>query len=71
LIRLDRLPIRKFIGLQPLFSPDQNFLLCIDERDLRIYPVDEKELIRLVMKESIFGKPDIDLTKWRHFMKDN
>jgi hypothetical protein len=71
LIRLDRLPVRKFNGIQPLFSPDQNYLLCLDERSLRLYPVDEKELIRLVMNVSIFGRLDTDLTKWRNFMKDN
>ncbi|MFH0842826.1 MAG: WD40 repeat domain-containing protein, partial [Bacteroidota bacterium] len=71
LIRLDRLPVRKFKGTQPLFSPDQNYLLCIDGANLRLYPVDEKELIRLATDESIFGKLDTDLTRWRHFMKDN
>ncbi len=71
LIRLDRLPVRKFEGTQPLFSPDQKYLLCIDGENLGLYPVDEKELIRLAMDKSIFGKLDTDLTKWRHFMKDN
>jgi len=70
LIHLDRLPIRKFDGKQPLFSPDGRDLLCIDGRNLRLYPVDEKEIINLTTRDSIFGKPDTDISKWRHFMRD-
>jgi len=70
LIRLDRLPIRKFSGIQPLFSPDGNYLLCIDGNDLKLYPVDEKEIIRLVTEELIFGVPDSDPSSWSHFLKD-
>lgn len=70
LIHLDRLPIRRFDGIQPTFSPDGNYLLCIDGGKLRLFPVDEKELIRLVTKESIFGKLNIDANSWIHFLKD-
>ena len=70
LTRLDRLPIRKFAGTNPLFSPDHNYLVCIDGKMLRLYPVDEKEIIRLVMEKSIFGTLDTDMAGWRHFLKD-
>jgi WD40 repeat protein len=67
---IDRLPIRKFIGIRPSFSPDGNYLLCVEGKNLRLYPAAEKELIKLAVKDSIFGKMNTDLTKWRHFLKD-
>jgi WD40 repeat protein len=70
LLNMDRLSLRKFRGIQPSFSPDGNYLLCLDEGNLELYPVNEKELIRLATRVSIFGKLDADVTRWRHFMKD-
>jgi len=70
LTRLDRLPVRKLAGTHPLFSPDHNYLICLDGKMLRLYPVDENEIIRLVMEKSIFGTPDTDIAKWRRFLKD-
>jgi hypothetical protein len=70
LFQTDRLQIRKFKGTQPCFAPDGNYMLCLDGNKLRLYPAHEKELIRLTINKSIFGKLDPDLTGWRHFTKD-
>jgi WD40 repeat protein len=69
LFNVDELPIKKFAGIQPLFSPDGNYLLCLDRETLKLYPAEEKELIRLTLEKSIFGKLNTDPTKWRHFFK--
>lgn len=70
LTSLDRLPVRKFKGIQPTFSPDGKYLLCMDGKYLKLYPVDKQEVIRLTTRDSIFGTLDNDLGKWRLFNKD-
>ena len=67
----DQLPIRKFKGTRPCFSPDGTHLLCIDNKNLKLYPSNEKELIRLYTKELIFGNTEKDKDEWRHFFKDD
>jgi WD40 repeat protein len=70
LIRTDRLPVRQFKGHQPVFSPDGNYLMCLNGNMIELYPVNEKEIIRLAEKESVFGEINTNLIAWRHFMKD-
>jgi WD40 repeat protein len=70
LIHMDRLSIRNFKGVQPLFSPDEKYIICLNGESLELYPANEKEIIRLATVKSIFGKLEIDLNSWRHFMKD-
>jgi hypothetical protein len=70
LLHSDNLKFRKFRGIQPSFTPDGHYLLCLDGKNLRLYPVHEKELIRLAIDKSIFGKLYPNLTEWRHFLKD-
>ena len=66
LFHWDRMPIRKFRGIKPNFSPDGEYLLCINGNSILLYPADEKEIIRLVNEEAIFGKPDKQLNSWLH-----
>jgi hypothetical protein len=66
----DRLPIRKFMGIQPCFSPDGNYLLCIDKKVLKLYPAEERELVRLATEKSIFGNLEKNPGEWLHFFKD-
>jgi WD40 repeat protein len=44
-----------FPGKLQQFSPDGNYLLAVDRRMLKLYPANEKELIRLVNEKRIFG----------------
>lgn len=63
----DRMPIRKFRGIKPNFSPDGKYLLCINGNSILLYPAGEKEIIRLVNEEAIFGELNGSLNKWFHF----
>jgi len=64
----DRLPLAKFKGIDPIFSPDGKYLLCLDEKKLCIYPTDEKELIRLVEEDLIFGELESNIRDWLDFL---
>ncbi|MBA7526563.1 hypothetical protein ES705_18725 [subsurface metagenome] len=67
LFHWDRLPIGKFRGTNPNFSFDGKYLLCIDEKYLRLYPSEEKELIRLAKDELIFGELEKNIQDWLHY----
>ena len=67
LFHWDRMPIVKFRGINPNFSPDGKYLLCINGNSLLLYPADEKEIIRLVKEEAIFGELNINLRNWVYF----
>jgi WD40 repeat protein len=45
-----------FAGKQQQFSPDGNYLLAVNNKYLNLYPSTEKELLRLVNDQKIFGK---------------
>jgi len=66
LFHWDHLPLRSFEGVQPEFSPDGNYLLCLNGRSLNLYPSNEREIIRLVKEQAIFGKLDTKLRHWLH-----
>ncbi|PCH66594.1 MAG: hypothetical protein COC01_07690 [Bacteroidetes bacterium] len=46
--------IKTFHGIQPHFSRDGNYLLCIDGNKLNLFVANEKEIFRLVNEEKIF-----------------
>jgi len=66
LFHWDQLPLRTFEGVQPRFSPDGNYMLCINGKSLELFPSFEKEIIRLVKEQSLFGELDTALRQWRH-----
>jgi len=66
LFHWDQLPLQSFNGIQPEFSPDGNYLLCINGRSLELYPSHEKEIIRLVKEEGLFGELETKLRQWLH-----
>ena len=66
LFHWDRLPLRSFQGIRPEFSADGNYLLCLNGKSLELYPSNEKEIIRLVNEQNIFGEPDTRIRHWRH-----
>jgi len=43
-------------GVKPQFSPDGNYLLCVDGNQLSVFVASEKEIIRLVYEAKIFDK---------------
>lgn len=69
LFHWDRIPIRKFRGINPNFSSDGKYLLCINGDSLLLYPADEKEIIRLVNEEAIFGELNVSLNNWFNFFE--
>jgi len=64
----DRVPIRKFRGINPNFSPDGKYLLCINGNSLLLYLADEKEIIRLVKEVAIFGELNTHLKNWLYIL---
>jgi WD40 repeat protein len=62
----DRLPLRSFKGVQPHFSPDGKYLLSINDNFLYLNPSDEREIIRLVTEQAMFGILDTKLRHWMH-----
>jgi len=71
LFHWDRLPLRSFKGSQPEFSPDGFYLLCINGQSLELYPSHEKEIIRLVKEQALFGEIVTRLRDWRHIHSVN
>jgi len=64
LVAPDALLVRKFEGIQPDFSPDGRYLLCIQNNTLHKYIIDVEEIRRLVYKEKIFGELEINYQDW-------
>ena len=52
----DILPLRYFQGTRPAFSPDRNYLLCVNKNELCLYPVTVPEIIRLIDEKRLFGE---------------
>ena len=68
MFHFDKMPLMKFEGTQPVFSPDSNYLLCIKGKELLLYPASEKEIIELVDGKKIFGKLEGSISDWRHYV---
>jgi len=66
LFHWDQLPLHMFYGIQPRFSPDGKYILCINGMSLEIYPSHEKEIIWLVKEQALFGELDKKLRHWLH-----
>jgi len=64
LVAPDLVQILQFNGVQPDFSPDGNYLLCVNGRSITKYVVDVEEIKRLVYEEKIFGELEVDYKKW-------
>jgi len=64
LVAPDALLVRKFEGVQPDFSPDGKYLLCIKDGILHKYVIDVKEIRRLADEEKIFGELEINYRNW-------
>ena len=64
LVAPDALLVRKFEGIQPDFSSDGKYLICIQDSILHKYVIDVEEIRRLVYEEKIFGELEIDYQDW-------
>ncbi|MFH0757719.1 MAG: hypothetical protein V2B15_10565 [Bacteroidota bacterium] len=64
----DEIPIRKFKGNHPVFSNDGNYLLCISENKLCLYPASTTLIMDLVDGRKIFGEIEGNLSDWRHYV---
>jgi hypothetical protein len=60
----DLLPLKYINGTMPEYSINGDYLLCINNNELYLYPVSVSELIRLAMKEKIFGEIDASKGNW-------
>ncbi|UCG28334.1 MAG: PD40 domain-containing protein, partial [Bacteroidales bacterium] len=66
LFHWDQLPLHTFNGIQPRFSPDGKYILCINGKSLKVYPSHEEEIIRLVKEQALFGELDTKQRNWIH-----
>lgn len=64
LVAPDALLIRKFVGIQPDFSSDGKYMLCIQDSILHKYVIDMEEIRRLAYEEKIFGDLEIKYQDW-------
>ncbi len=62
----DLLTLKVLTGSRPVFSPDGNYLLYMRGKQLILYPVSVREIIRLVSEEKIFGKLTHEADEWLH-----
>jgi len=60
----DLLPLRIFNGINPIFSPDGNYLLNISGNELRLFPVSAYEIVNLVDEKKIFGELKYNKSNW-------
>lgn len=66
LISPDLMPMKYFDGSSPVFSETGDYLLYINNNELRLYPVSAPELIKLVLEQKIFGEIDNKQGDWVH-----
>ena len=64
LVAPDMLLVMKLDGIQPDFSPDGKYLLCIEGNRIHKYVIDVEEIRRLVYQEKIFGELEINYQDW-------
>ncbi len=64
LVAPDLVQILQFKGVQPDFSPDGKYLLCINGRSVYRYVIDVEEIRRLLYEEKIFGELEVEYKKW-------
>jgi WD40 repeat protein len=61
----DGVPLKRFPGTGPVFSPDGDYLLCSEEKFLCIYPAHQDEFIRILDSDDFLQKVDTSMTEWR------
>jgi len=64
LVAPDMLLVMKLDGIQPDFSPNGKYLICIEGNRIHKYVIDVEEIRRLVYEEKIFGELEINYQDW-------